>query len=297
MTLPREQFEAITRYRYGLLSRRPNVGHITQYTHPDVLSWWAQFDLWSKWLDGGKRGPRPKVWVRVPEFAWELRKEILKARPAKPPVPPAPPQPPLPPLPSKAAMYQNVVYLGGDPLLALNAKAKYKFAFTADGGTHDPSREEANIAREHGHDVYVWYVPTQVSRERAETVAARLGTTVIIGQAETLDEYRTSREHGRDAVIGNLSSCFEDATVQRELNSGAVIFVNEFYWNQAKYRVPDNHNLPVASLCVACYNGTDGDPGAYWDPTMQDYINQGYVWGSMSAYGPGMTADDYKLLP
>src|SRR5205809_8010232 len=134
MTLSDSDFAAITRYRY-LGGRRPNVGHITQYSHPDVLRWWAMFDLWSKWLDAGKSGPRPKVWRLVPRFAWALRKEIVASRPRRPPLPPTPPQPPLPPLPSKAAMYQNVIYLGSNPLLALNAKARYKFAFTADGGT------------------------------------------------------------------------------------------------------------------------------------------------------------------
>jgi len=297
MTLSETDFQAISRYRY-LGGRRPNVGHITKNSHPDVLRWWAMFDAWSKWLDAGKKGPRPLVWRLVPRFAWQLRKEILAARPRRPPIPPTPPQPPLPPLPSKAAMYQNVIYLGSNPLLALNAKPHYKFAFTADGGTHDPSRAEADEARNHGHDVFVWYVPTQVSKERAEEVARRLGTTEIIGQAETLDEYRVSREHGRNVVIGNLSSCFEDETVVRELNSGLVVFVNEFYWNQAKYRRPDNHNLPVASLCVACYDGhSDGDPNAAWDPSMEDYIGAGYYWPSMSAYGPGMTENDYKLLP
>lgn len=39
-----------------------------------------RFRAWSHWIDGGKKTPRPDVWKTVPEWAWDLRKAIVKHR-------------------------------------------------------------------------------------------------------------------------------------------------------------------------------------------------------------------------
>lgn len=314
MRLTDASFQAITRFRY-LGGQKPVLWavnaagvtvHVRHISIADlgalefhrVTGWWAQFDAWMGWIDGKKKAPRPKVWRLVPRFAWTLRGEILKARkPVGVPAPPTPP--PVPPLPPQVIPYSNLIFAAQNPLAAVVSKSKYRILYTADPG-YDAwatagSAEQAQAA---GHEHGVWYVPTQVSKERADEVARRLGTDFIVGQAETLDEFRASVAHGRKAVVGNLSSCFFDDEVQARLKDGSMVFVNEFYWNQAKYRQPDNHSLPVASMCIATYDGhADGDPNAAWDPTAQDYKSAGYWWNTMSAYGPGMTADDYRLLP
>lgn len=315
MRLTNESFQAITWHRY-LGGQKPVLDAITRdgrLVHPKHISiddlgalefhrvtgWWAQFDAWQGWLDGLKRDPRPKVWRRVPLFAWRLRRAMLKARKPVNDKPDPPPVPQIPPLPPRARAYVNLIFAAQNPLAALSAMPKYRVLFTADPGYDDwSSAGAAEQLRGAGHEIGVWYVPTQVSRERAQEVAARLGTTFIMGQAETIDEFWTSVNHERDAVIGNLSACFQDPKAMELVDSGKMIFVNEFYWNQDRSRKPDNHNHPVPSLCKAYYDGcSDSSSGNCFDPDHTDYERAGYVWPTESAYGPGMTTEDYRALP
>jgi len=314
--LTTESFQAITRVRY-LGGKRPilwattKTGQLVQVKHISVADlgvvefhrvtgWWAQFDAWQGWKDGGSKGPRPKVWRVVPLFAWQLRRDILKAR-----VPinthPAPKPPPTepPPLPPRAARYVNLIFAAQNPLAALAAKPKYRVLFTADPGYDDwATVGAANALRDAGHDIGVWYVPTQVSRSRAQEVAARLNTDFVVGQSETLPEFQASWEQGCRSVIGNLSAVFDNPDAASKISSGEMIFVNEFYWNQDRSRKSDNHGLPVPSLCVAFYDGhSDSSAAEAWAPHAGDYQQAGYWWPTMSAYGPGATADDYRALP
>jgi hypothetical protein len=303
--LTTDQFQAITRHRYLGGPRPYGVPHVSVATlgaveFHRVTSWWEQFDAWQGWLDSGKHGPRPNVWRVVPLFAWQLRSAVVKARqPVNMHPAPKPPPTQPPALPERARRYVNGIYAAQNPLAALSAKPKYTIMFTADPG-YDAwaSGGAAKQARDAGHLVGVWYVPTEVSKGRADEVAQRLGTDLIAGQAETLDQFWASVDHGRDAVIGNLSACFDDPKAADRIRSGAMVFVNEFYWNQDRSRQPDNHGLPVPSLCVACYDGhgDSSSPNA-WEPHIGDYQAAGYTWLTMSAYGPGMSAQDYAALP
>lgn len=304
MRLTNDQFRAITRHRYLGGPRPAGVPHVSvadlgALEFHRVTGWWAQFDAWMGWIDGRKQDPRPSVWRRVPLFAWQLRRDMLKARKPVNVNPTPPPKPDIPPLPPRAAAYVNLIFAAQNPLAALSAKPKYTILFTADPG-YDAwaSYGAAQQCRDAGHKVGVWYVPTQVSRERARDVAARLGTDFIIGQAETDEEFWASWTQGCTAVIGNLSACFEDEKAAGLIRDGKMVFVNEFYWNQDSSRKPDNHNLPVPSLCVAFYDGhSDSSSPNAWAPHYGDYLAAGYVWPTMSAYGPGATAADYAALP
>ena len=301
--LTNEQFRAITRYRYLGGVRPSGIPHISVATigrkqFDYVTGWWTKFDLWMDFKDKG--GPRPKgIWRIVPLFAWSLRRDILKARPKATPKPPATPTPPVPPLPAWAMQYQNVIFLGQDTYRAVHAPKKYKVAFTADPGYDSwATRAMADAFRDNGREVFVWYVPTQVSAARAEEVAQRVGAAGIIGQAETIDEFWASWNHGRRVVVGNLSAIFEHEDAAKLIREGQMVFVNEFYWNQDSSRKPDNHNLPVSSLCVACYDGhSDSTSGNAWEPHMPQYQAAGYTWPTMSIYGPGATEADYEALP
>src|SRR5581483_2987994 len=207
--------------------------------------------------------------------------------------------PEIPPLPARAVHYVNLVFAGQNPLAALAAKPKYRILWTADPA-YDAwaSAGAAKQATDAGHETGVWFVPTQVSIERAREVAARLGTTFIVGQAETIEEFWASVKAGCTAVIGNLSAIFEHEDAAALIRSGQVVFVNEFYWNQDRSRRPDNHNLPVPSLCVAFYDGhSDSTSPNAWEPHAGNYQAAGHWWPTMSAYGPGATADDLRALP
>ncbi len=303
--LTEQQFKDITFYRYGLGPRPKNVPSITTKNYGYVLIRWKRFDDWNRWQDKGKPDPRPaNVWVRVPQWEthfnpWDLRKAILKKRKPYPP-PPDVPVPPNPPVPAHAAQFQRVAYMGGDPLSAMQWHG-CKIAFTADPNpAYDQYVTAANAAqaRANGHDVYVWYVPTQVSKARAYEVAAELGTTVVIGQAETLPEFWTSWENGHRVVIGNLGACWPDDQARLLIQTGQMVFCNEFYWNANRNLTPNNYNAPVVSMCVALYDGGpngEGQPNGF-DPTMNDYWNAGFIWPGMSVYGPGTTDADWQTL-
>lgn len=293
-----DQFHRITLHRFGQLEPRPtDVPHITWTTYPWVMKWWQNFDAWQHWKDVG--GPRPAVWRIVPPFAWILRRKILASRPKVPPAQPTPATPPLPPLPPSAARFQNGLYLGQNPGDALYSRPRYVAIFTADPAYDEyATKGMADTFRNQGHEVMVWYVPSEVSSARAHEVAARIGANTIIGQAETLEQFWASWHDNCVAVIGNLSGILDDPNAMDIVRTGKMIFVNEFYWNQDKNRKPDNHQLPVPSLCIAVYDGhSDSTSGAAWQPSVQDYKDAGYLWSSVSAYGPGMTPQQYAQLP
>lgn len=88
--LPRWWMPACRR-RFGLSAERP--AGMPKPAPRWCLAEWARFEKWSRWLDRGARGPRPKgVWAPAPQWAKTLRRQIVAARPKpKPPPPPAPP--------------------------------------------------------------------------------------------------------------------------------------------------------------------------------------------------------------
>lgn len=305
-------FKAITQYRYGLLPRRP--AHIPHISAADdtlyVKTRWDNFDLWMAWQDKGKPSPRPSnVWKIVPQWddgyytPWDLRRDIIHKRPQHLPIPPHFPVPPIPPLPAAAARWQYAFYGGGNPMLGLEWPHSRLILFTADpNASYDSqaTRENADRCRHAGREIGVWYVPTQVDLSRAKSVADRLGVSfdMISGQAETIDEFRQSWNNGHRHVVGNLSACVNDADAVHKIQTGEMLFSNEFYWNQSKGRRPDNHNLPVVCLVVAVYDGhSDSQESDAWNPNVVDYKAAGYLPDGSGLYEPGADIDDVRNMP
>jgi hypothetical protein len=302
-TLTNSQFQAITRYHFGV-GPKPWVGHphisvsdIGRKQFDYVTGWWKQFAAWMAWQDGGKKGPRPKVWRVVPLFAWQLRKSILAKRPHDPP--PPPPPPPLPPVPAGAEHLQNVSVGAWAPMEAL-AWPGCKIWFSADP---DPSirrhvtASNAAQCRSQGHEVGVWYVPDQVEHSHAVNCANTLGTNIIAADVETLGRFNRSVENGDKYGIANLSALFEDPRANAMIASGQYVVMNEFYWGQSRNRRPDNHYLPVASLCIMTYDGcSDSQEGDCFHPSLvEDYRPAGYYWQTMSVYQQGF--HEWSALP
>jgi hypothetical protein len=81
------------RLRVGLLKRpQPQVPHLTRPNHDAELDELDRFAAWLVWFEGSKKGLRPKVWKRVPAYAWKIWGEYAVAHP-KPPIPPPKPPP------------------------------------------------------------------------------------------------------------------------------------------------------------------------------------------------------------
>jgi len=104
------------RHRFGLLpARPPGVPHITRDRYGWVLDEWARFAAWNSWRDRGGRSPRPSgLWERVPGWAWQIRRELLHARPSAPSPPPAAPAKPA----ASWTFRQPVVFTAWQPDLA-----------------------------------------------------------------------------------------------------------------------------------------------------------------------------------
>jgi hypothetical protein len=257
-----------------------------------VLGEWHRFDVWMQWKDRGSPKPRPvALWRRVPDWAWVVRRELLKARPKSPPAPPAPAVPPAPPLPPSAAQYQHGIYLGQNAEYVRLAPAKYKAIFTADPAYDSQATASLGAAlRAEGREVQVWFVPTEVSLARAQEVARRVGASLIIGQAESAEQFDASWNCGLRGVIGNLAALREDQLAK--VRSGEMAFVHEHYWNCQPGLQLDDKNLPVVSHCIAVYSDADCQRRS-----VAEYIAAGRFHPGDSCYGPGMVADDYRALP
>ena len=302
--LTNEQFRIVTRYHFGVGPHPPagqphvSVSDIGRKQFDYITNWWKMFSTWMAWQDKGKVGPRPAVWRFVPVFAWELRRKILLARPKNPPAPP--PMPPAPPLPPGSEHVQNVAVGAWDPMAAMQWP-KCKIWFSADP---DPSirrhvtSANADQCRQHGHEVGVWYVPDQVEHSHATHCANVLGTNIIAADCETLGRFNRAVENGVRYGIANLSALWEDHRANAMIAAGQFVVMNEFYWGQSRRRIPDNHYLPVPSLCVMTYDGcSDSQEGDCWEPRIADYQRAGYYWPTMSAYQQGMKPEDWALMP
>lgn len=80
----------LCRFRFGLVAERPKA---PKPAPKWCLQEWDRFARWHGWKDAGGKQPRPEgLWKRTPQWAWQLRRELLAAR-VKPP-PPPPPGPP-----------------------------------------------------------------------------------------------------------------------------------------------------------------------------------------------------------
>jgi len=315
MTLSKEQFQAITRYHFGL-GPKPWIGHphisvadLGRKEFDRVTQWWAQWAMWNAWLESGKKGPRPKVWrigLPVQPFAWQLRKEWRAAHWSPPPaVAPAPPVPPAPP--AAAARYQKAAICGQNPMDALMWHNCKIVAFTADPNpvySQWVTRANGDLIRAAGKEPVVWYVPDQVSHARAQEVAAILGgkdpntPAEIWCDVELLVRFQKAVENGVKVGIANLSDFFTDPQAQHLISTGQFFVINEFYWNQDKTRKPDNHNLPVCSMCIAVYDGhSDSSSPAAWEPHIPDYNQAGYLWPTVCVYSVNMTPADWAGMP
>lgn len=267
-----------------------------------VLDEWKRYAAWEAWVLGGKKGPRPAgLWKNVagnpisPGWAGDTLKLVRQHTPPKPP-----PPPPIPSQPPVDHRMQNVSVGAWSPWDALRWPGCriWLSADPAESLSRYVKRADADSARHDGHDIGVWYVPDQVSHDRAREAADILGTDLIAADCETLGRWRIAHESGVTRGIANLSALWEDAECNHAIATGAFHVTNEFYWNQAKYRQPDNHNLPVDSLCIAVYNGcSDSQEADCWEPHVADYKAAGHYWPTMSVYQQNMTTADWDALP
>ena len=86
------------RLRVGLLKRpQPQVPHMTFPKWAPEINELNTFAAWLLWKSNPKRGPRPKVWKRVPAYAWKVWGEYQTAHPKPKPPKPTPPPPGDPP--------------------------------------------------------------------------------------------------------------------------------------------------------------------------------------------------------
>lgn len=287
--------------------RPPFPAHITKEVQW-VLDEWHRYLEWEAWILSGRHGPRPAdLWKNAtgqpisPGWAGDTLRLVRANMPPKPPLPPPPPPGP-PPIPG-IERYQNVV-VGAQNVMDALAWPGCKIWFTADPNppySDQPTRENAKRCRDAGHQLGVWYVPDQVSHDRALTVADILGTDPdqIACDVETLHRWRLSVEHGVHIGIANLSALFEDDEAHKAIAEHRYIVMNEFYWNQDRSRQPDNHDLPVTSMQVAVYppSSDDSDSPNRWDPSIADYKAAGYYWQTMGCYSVDMTAADWANMP
>jgi hypothetical protein len=323
MKLTTAQFQAITRFHFGV-GPRPWIGkspakmteaerasgkygpHISvadlgRGEFDRVTGWWGQWAMWNAWLESGKKGPRPKAWrlsLPVSAFAWQLRREWRKAFWSPPAVPPGPQ--PVPPPPGDSR-YVRMSFGAQNPLDALMWHNCEWVGFTADPNSAYGqwiTRANGDLVRRAGKKPFIWYVPDQIGNARAREAASIIGTDEIWCDIETLGRFRLSVEQGVMKGIANLSALWEDGEADRLIRASQYKIVNEFYWNQAKYRKPDNHNLPVSSLCIAVYDGhSDSQEADAWEPHVHDYAAGGYLWNTVSVYSVNMTPADWAQLP
>lgn len=238
------------------------------------------YRAWADWrAQGSQKGKRPaSAPKKIPNWAWDRYKaEFLATKPT----------------PSEAHLvpYRSIVFLAQDMTDALAAPAHYKIAVTADPAYGQYVRPEiAATLRAAGHEIYVWYVPTEVSRERAIEVGKQLGATRVIGQAESAHQYATSKEHGLKAVVGNITALLPEQIA--EVAEAKMIMVNETYYNVQPWLKPDwrNANHGIAGNCLAVYASTT--EGAEYTPLQ----GQPFVKRRDSVYGPGMRPEDWATL-
>lgn len=244
--------------------------------------------------DGHKGAPYQYTLTRN----WQAQVALWAARSAKPhdPPPPPPVDPTVPPNPR----LQNVSVGAWGPWDALRwPKCKiWLSADPAESLSKFVNRADADSARHDGHDVGVWYVPDQVSVDRARQVADILGTDLIAADCETLYRWKLAYHAGIRNGIYNLTELWEDKEANDAISSGEFHGMNEFYWNQSKHRQPDNHHLPTDAMCVAVYDGhSDSTEGDAWEPHISEYHAAGYLWPTVCVYQQNMTGSDWDALP
>ena len=244
------------------------------YRYTYSRNWYAQVDLW----DARHAGPNPL-----------------------PPPPPPPPAPEFHPNP----LLTNVAVGAFSPWDALQWPG-CRILISADPGPATSrwvSRETADHARNEGHAVNVWYVPDQVSHERAVEVCDQLGCDPanIVADCETLNRWQIAYHSGVKYGIYNLSAIAGNEEAERVIRSREFQGMNEFYWNQSKNRRPDNHNLPVDSMQIAVYNGhSDSQEPDAWEPHIPDYkanTELAGFWPTIGAYQQNMTLADWQAMP
>ncbi len=257
----------------------------------------------TKWCLAIRNGHKGAPYKYTLTRNWLAQQALWAARNAGPnPIPDPPPPPPVhdfhpDPLLLNAAVGAFscwdamawpgcVIYVSADPGPA-----------TAD----DVDRARADHARSEGHPVEVWYVPDQVSHERAVEVCGILGCDPanIVADCETLGRWQIAyHEHGVTKGIYNLSAIAGDVVAEEAIRGRKFKGMNEFYWNQSRRRRPDNHNLPVDSMQIASYNGcSDSTEPDCFDPAVTDYRDAGFFWDTVGAYQQGMTPEDWNHMP
>ena len=296
-------FQAITRYRYGLRSTRPDGPRLGPVNGPYsyVYARWAAFDRWSAWRDRG--GPRPPgVWQRVPSWdgtytPWNLRVEILKLRPHPPPPPDK--HPPIHPY--SLAPAQSWLILAGDNEDSLEAPPYYGRAYTADAAYKRPTAALVAHYKASGVRQAVWCDCDATPAQAAKDLATELGLPLWIGQGETAGQALRALDAGAPIIVGHLDGVREEsatayAIVSAAILAGVTLWIDELYANCGTPDLkPDWHGLPVAGSCIAIYSGDGGKcPGL---PFETYYASGRYVPHRDSVYGVGFTPDMYRHLP
>lgn len=249
-----------------------------------------------KWCETVRDGYKGAPYQYTLTRNWKAQVALWAARPTHNPPPPPPPDPVVHPNPRM----QSVAVGAFSPWDAMQWPGCGIF-ISADPGPATAqwvSRARADQARSEGHDVAAWYVPDQVPLSRAQQVADTLGTDLIVADCETLYRWKLAYHSGIRNGIANLTDLWQDTEAHAAISSGEFHVMNEFYWNQSKSRQPDNHNLPVDSLCIAVYDGhSDSTAPDAWEPHIAQYAAAGYLWPTVSVYQQNMTPADWAALP
>lgn len=77
----------LCRYRVGVDGTRPKAPKPAPQW---CMQEWTRFDAWHAWKDGKVVEKPAGLWVKTPQWAWQLREAILKARKGETPPPPPP---------------------------------------------------------------------------------------------------------------------------------------------------------------------------------------------------------------
>jgi hypothetical protein len=233
-------------------------------------AWVAWKDAMRRWAKGGQKGPAPArphvvtVYIDshkggIPKLWW-TRYAIHVGTPVKPPNPPVP----VPPAHPLDPHVQNLIFGAQNPLAALGSPARFGVALTADPAYSEWATSATVAAlRYGGHRVYAWGVQTQIPPSMIQALNRNLALDGCIYQSETEEELLTGLAAGGQLFVGNPNAWPARVPQWNELwEQGNVAMSFETYTNEGA-PWPNQSSAAgaqVASICIGCYRGGNGDP-------------------------------------
>ena len=236
MSVPRvlpDWFVPLARYHVGLQSRPARA--------PKPAPAWAveelhRFDMWNAWRKAG--GLRPKgLWSRVPEWAWQLRRDLLKTGAAVTP---------------RSPFAGFGVFTAWDNHAAIGLP-KADWAVIQLDPEGKGAETVASLKANGGYArVFGWQArPDNAGVQRAVT----LGLDGYIGQAESADQYEACLALSigmPHAMVGNVGDWWDGARVRAH---GWELIVEAYDNAQPDlYKRLDSKGYPVASYCYGTYD-------------------------------------------